>query len=87
MKTQIEQFVKAMKDLHEEIWSYINDTEMLGDGNNNNSFNADLSYPDTANAVAYIIAKFFVDEHDRLNAFDIARLLELIAAELDKLED
>lgn len=86
MKTQIEQFVKALKDLNEEIWSHMTDTEMLANVDDK-SFNVDLSYPDMAEAIASIIAKFFVEEPDRRNAFDIARLLELTAAELDKLED
>lgn len=86
MTSEIKNFVEAAIKLHQKVEDYVETTDKLS-SKNESMFNPDISVADTLQSLSEILADKFAESVELDKLFEIARLFNMIATELDKLDD
>ena len=86
MTSEMKNFVEAAIRLHQKAEDYVEVTDMLS-SKDANMFNPDISMANTLQSLSELLADKFAASIETDRLFEIARLFDMIATELDKIND
>ena len=86
MTSEMKNFVEATIKLHQKAEEYVEVTDMLSN-KDANMFNPDISMANTLQSLSELLADKFAASIETDRLFEIARLFDMIATELDKIND
>lgn len=86
MTSEMKNFVEAAIKLHQKVEDYVEITDMLSN-KDASMFNPDISMANTLQSLSELLADKFAASIETDRLFEIARLFDMIATELDKIND